>query len=220
MELLHIFRKYNTDKGTDHKYHVPYTENFEILRNKKINILEIGVRDCGSLRAWKEYFPNATIYGMDIDSDCLKYKKEGFNIYIGDQNNIDDLKKFNDILFDIIIDDGSHFTKHIVNTFRFMFNKNLKNNGIYVIEDLGCSYIKDFGKSFLTMSNPKGQDLNYEITNDRTDIINLFEDIHINMDINHWTKDREGYNPTGPVKQIYKKMVYYKDICFIYKESL
>ena len=217
MELEHIFKKHNTDKGTCHNYYVPYTENFESLRTKNINILEIGVRDCFSLRAWKEYFPNATIYGMDIDPTCIKYKNEGFNIIIGDQNNLDDLKKFNNILFDIIIDDGSHFTEHIVNTFKFMFNNNLKNNGIYVIEDLGCSYMKNYGNSYLTMSNPKGQHLNNQISNDRNDIINLFEEIHINMDINHWTKGREGYNLKGPVEQIYKKIVYYKDMCFIYK---
>ena len=41
--------------------------------------------------------------------------------------------------FDIIIDDGSHQSKHIISSFKFLFSY-LNNNGIYVVEDLQTSY--------------------------------------------------------------------------------
>tara|TARA_A100001515_G_scaffold144946_1_gene150869 strand:+ start:1087 stop:1743 length:657 start_codon:yes stop_codon:yes gene_type:complete len=217
MNLKKIFDKYGTDKSVHHEYYKPYEENFEYLRDKKINLLEIGIRDGNSLRAWKEYFPNGNIYGMDIHPSCIVMEKEGFNVVIGDQGLEDDLNKFGDTQFDIIIDDGSHFTKHIVKSFHHLFNKNLKSNGIYVVEDLGCTYIKEFEQTTSSMNNPKGQNLNTITQNDRSDIIKLIESIHVNMDLYKWGRGREGYNPNGPTKKLYQKFVSYTDILFVYK---
>ena len=36
-------------------------------RRHKVTKFIIGVKDGASLRMWKEYFPNAMIYGVDID---------------------------------------------------------------------------------------------------------------------------------------------------------
>ena len=87
MNLKKIFDKHGTDKSIYHEYYEPYEENFEHLRDKEINLLEIGIRDGNSLRAWKEYFPNSNIYGMDIDASCIVMEKEGFNVIIGNQGN-------------------------------------------------------------------------------------------------------------------------------------
>lgn len=217
MKLKKIFDKHGTDKSICHEYYEPYEENFEHLRDKKINLLEIGIRDGNSLRAWREYFSNGNIYGMDIHPSCIVMEEEGFNVVIGDQGLEDDLNKFGDTQFDIIIDDGSHFTKHIVKSFHHLFNKNLKSNGIYVVEDLGCSYIKEFGQTTKSMSNSKGQSLNAITQNDRSDIVKLIESIHINMDIHKWEKGREGYNPSGPTKKLYQKFASYTNILFVYK---
>jgi len=213
-----IFNKHKTDKSLYHDYHIPYSENLSKYENKEIKLLEIGVRDGCSLRAWKELFPKATIYGMDIDSSCKILEKEGFHIIIGNQNNKEYLDLFGNNQFDVIIDDGSHFNKHIINTFNHLFHKNLKPGGIYIIEDLGCSYIKEYGKDTKNMINPKGQNLNSEILNNRKDIVDFFEKIHVNMDLHKWKKNREGYNPNGPVKKYYKKIIYYTDIAVIYKQ--
>ena len=217
MNLKKIFDKHGTDKSIYHEYYEPYEENFEHLRDKEINLLEIGIRDGNSLRAWKEYFPNSNIYGMDIDASCIVMEKEGFNVIIGNQGNEEDLNKLGDKKFDIIIDDGSHFTKHMVKTFHHLFNKNLKSGGIYVIEDLGCSYIKNYGATTSSMSNPKGQNLNVEMQNSRKDIQELIESIHVNMDVHGWSRGREGYNPNGPVKKLYQRFVSYTDIFFVHK---
>jgi len=55
---------------------------------------------------------------------------------------------------DIIIDDGSHVPEHQINTFNFLFDKMLKNGGIYIIEDIECNYW-----------NPKNTIYGYEVGN-------------------------------------------------------
>ncbi len=42
-------------------------------------------------------------------------------------------------VYDIIIDDGSHLNADIIKTFQFFYSR-LAPGGIYVIEDLHCSY--------------------------------------------------------------------------------
>mgnify|MGYP000120825753 FL=1 len=76
-------------------------------------VLEIGVQTDRSVKMWEEYFPNAEIYGLDIDKSCKEYEKGRIKIIIGDQNSQACLEKLpND--FDIIIDDGSHIEKHVI----------------------------------------------------------------------------------------------------------
>ena len=36
-------------------------------------------------KTWKEYFSNAQIYGLDIDSGCKKHEEDRVNIVIGSQ---------------------------------------------------------------------------------------------------------------------------------------
>ena len=45
---------------------------FPLLRDSKINILEIGIENGDSLRIWREYFSKANICGVDIDKKILK----------------------------------------------------------------------------------------------------------------------------------------------------
>jgi demethylmacrocin O-methyltransferase len=42
-------------------------------------------------------------------------------------------------LVDIVIDDGSHINKHVINAFKILFPK-LSSGGLYVIEDTETSY--------------------------------------------------------------------------------
>jgi len=115
-----------------------------------LNLLEIGTRWGGSIWAWREYFPNAKIYGLDIDTDALKYSDgdpvNGVKIYSGDQMDLDLLEKINEEAggFDIIIDDGGHTMEQQITSFNFLFPK-LHNNGIYVVEDMTTSYWPAFG---------------------------------------------------------------------------
>ena len=49
--------------------------------------MEIGVYHGNSLKVWKDYFPNAEIYGIDIDPSCKKFEDERTKIIICDQND-------------------------------------------------------------------------------------------------------------------------------------
>ena len=58
--------KYGTDKG-DYKSYVDlfYEEYFYRLKDKKINLLEIGFRHGASLYLWSKYFKKGAILGLD-----------------------------------------------------------------------------------------------------------------------------------------------------------
>ncbi len=110
-------------------------------------ILEIGVSQGGSLEMWKNYFGNkATIYGIDINPKCLEMEKEGFNIFIGSQSDRKFLKevKMHIPPIDILIDDGGHTMVQQITSFEELFDC-IKDDGIYLCEDLHTSYWASFG---------------------------------------------------------------------------
>jgi hypothetical protein len=123
-----------------------YDFNFRDLRNTaNLRILEIGVQGGGSLGMWREYFKDAYIVGMDIDPTCKQWERDGIHIAIGDQGDEETLQIEHDHgPFDIVIDDGGHTMKQQLTTFNVLFPK-LRDNGIFVIEDLHTSYWPAFG---------------------------------------------------------------------------
>jgi len=140
MEQLGI--RHLCDKIIMNKYHIFYEKYFFDFKDKNINILEIGVGDKKSMNMFLEYFPKCKYYGIDISKD--NEKSERYEIIKGDQNDINFLNKIidNTPSFDIIIDDGSHFSKHQLTSFNFLFKK-LNKNGIYIIESIETSYWKN-----------------------------------------------------------------------------
>ena len=149
LSLKEIGKKFPTNKN-DYGFLDIYEKYFEKLRNKKLNILEIGVDKGDSLRLWKEYFINSKICGIDIDKK--DFVIQDVEIIQGDQNDkilLDELaKKYGK--FDIIIDDGSHVSKHIINSFNLLFD-HLSQDGLYIVEDLQTSYIPRYGGSRLNL---------------------------------------------------------------------
>jgi cephalosporin hydroxylase len=116
-------------------------------KGKPIKMLEIGVQNGGSLEIWKKYLPqNSEIHGVDINKKCTQLKfSEGISFHLGsaaDKNFME--KTFSDIQFDLILDDGSHVCKEVIQTFEHLFPK-IKNGGCYVIEDMCTSYWKEYG---------------------------------------------------------------------------
>ena len=54
--------------------------------------------------------------------------------------------------FDLIIDDGSHRSSHMISSFNWLFAEGLKESGIYFVEDLHANYWpawRDTRRSFL-----------------------------------------------------------------------
>lgn len=147
MKLIKAAQK--KQKGTlykDRHYFEVYDFHFKPLLNKKINLLEIGVANGGSLWMWKEYFKNSSIYGIDLNPECEQWEGQNVHINIGDQGNIGFLKDIGKRVgkFDIIIDDGSHMMNHQIISFNTLFHF-LKDGGIYILEDLGTSYWPRYG---------------------------------------------------------------------------
>ena len=66
MDLINIGKKHPTSKNVSGFIEL-YQKYFADFKDKKINILEIGIGDGDSLRIWREYFVNANICGIDID---------------------------------------------------------------------------------------------------------------------------------------------------------
>lgn len=121
-----------------------YDDVFSSFSQKSINFLEIGVSNGGSLEIWAKYFKNAThLVGCDINPNCqiLHYEDPRTSVVIGDANSDYVQNKISGISsnFDIIIDDGSHHSSDIVKSFARYFHL-LANDGVYVVEDICCSY--------------------------------------------------------------------------------
>lgn len=143
MNLDELAIKHRTDKSSKvHNYTEHYQQYFEPIRNEPLKILEIGVQSGASLRMWKEYFPNAEIFGYDY-YDCQPYEEHRIKLIRGAQDDVvalEELQKHG--VFDIIIDDGSHKNMDILICFEYLFPK-IAPGGIYIIEDLSVCYWGD-----------------------------------------------------------------------------
>ena len=125
-----------------------YDRLFNAYRKQNISMLEVGVQNGGSLEVWSKYFLNAMkIVGCDVNPDCAKLSFDDPRIafVLGDANDPDVQAKVltQSPTYDIIIDDGSHTSTDIVTTFSKYFPA-VKIGGLFVVEDLHCSYFQDF----------------------------------------------------------------------------
>ena len=149
--LNELFNHYGSDKGTiinhpyskkgekitGHSFGDFYEKFFFKFKDDKFNFLEIGTWKGASLAAFKKYFINAIIYGIDRNYK-IQYKSNKLKYYNCDTTDNSDLrnieKKFGNIKFRIIIDDGSHFLNDIIHNLKFFF-RFVESGGLYVIED-------------------------------------------------------------------------------------
>ncbi len=131
---------YNTDKIHIHKFLDFYISVFEKLPNhENLNILEIGIYDGESLRMWRDLFPNSNVYGIDINEHSI-FSEERITCFKCSQVDFDRFDiLFQNVQFDIIIDDGGHFPRHQLDSLKYMFPKYLKSGGVYIEEDICTS---------------------------------------------------------------------------------
>ena len=137
----------NADKVYEHGYDNIYPIFLESLRDQEFNMLEIGVNEGSSMNLWGEYFEHSKIYGVDIDSE---WSNERCTTYKFDQSNPEDLKQIVKTIpkCKFIIDDGSHVPYHQIITFNELFNNLLEYGGVYIIEDIECSYWRSDSKIY------------------------------------------------------------------------
>jgi cephalosporin hydroxylase len=152
-DLFKIFVKYGTDKHIN-RYAPLY---YAILRDRREHVrslLEVGIGTMipgvhssmvgyaqdgyapgGSLRAWRDYLPNATITGMDVQPDT-QVTGERIETLLCDST---DEARVRAVLgnrqFDVVIDDGSHADTDQLATLRHLYPR-VNPGGLYVIEDI------------------------------------------------------------------------------------
>lgn len=155
-----------TDKSTlTHCYLDNYEKYLAPLREKEFVLLELGVGNGSSIKMWREYFPNARIFGIDINADCA-----GEGIFIGSQNDKDFL---NNVLAEIgtvnvLIDDCSHEGWRTIDTFKYLFPK-ISEGGLFFVEDCATFYNNHYSGEFES--------------NGRSKVYNFFIDLAYHVDI-------------------------------------
>lgn len=146
--LCKLGKKYQTNKSSINisGHRSSYTSFFSILfsslRDKKINIAEIGIEKNASIKLWRAYFKRAFIHGFEYDKNKIKNAKKDklkntcfHEINVHKKNSISSAFEKSRIKYDIIIDDSTHIfddqIRVIKNSYKF-----LKTNGIMIIEDI------------------------------------------------------------------------------------
>jgi len=140
--LCEIMRRRGSDKSTWHNYTRVYHPMFKEMIGKRISIFELGIatNPGSSLRAWKEYFIDARVFGADIDREIL-FEEEGIKTFYCDQTDQSSIRQMwsreelREEMFDIIIDDGLHEYDANITFLESSLHK-LKKGGIYIIEDM------------------------------------------------------------------------------------
>jgi hypothetical protein len=162
--LAELCDKYGSDKGeiktTGHPYPWP-SHTYADFMNSRFGHCRESIRrlfECGlgtnnpnlpssmgaqgrpgaSLRVWRDYFPNAMIFGADIDANIL-FEEERIKTYHFDQTSkdtIDELWRQIGISdFQLMIDDGLHKFEAGACLFENSISR-LAPNGYYIIEDV------------------------------------------------------------------------------------
>lgn len=158
--LCEIMARQGSDKSPLHKSISHHNQSvfqsilFDKIRNDPIRIFELGLgtnnpnipstmgikgHPGASLHGWAEQFPNASVFGADIDKDIL-FQTERIQTFQCDQTNPTSIQELwsQSVLeqpFELIIEDGLHTLDANVCFFENSIHK-LANGGFYIIEDI------------------------------------------------------------------------------------
>lgn len=149
--LAELFNHYGSDKADSfHCYHHLYGAILErplsisaiaeigLGTNNEAKVSNMGKdgKPGASLRAFRDFAPNAQILGADIDRDILFTESRITTAFV-DQTNPHTLEVLSRLMLpcDLIVDDGLHAPHANLNTLSFAL-KHLKPGGWAVIEDI------------------------------------------------------------------------------------
>jgi len=156
--LCEIAFKYRTDKCPQifHTYTPFY---YELLKDKKHfkKVLELGIGTVhtmrhtdnylpgASLRMWRDFFPEAHIYGVDYEPSVI-FQEDRINTFLANTTNEEQMKKVIEEIgsnIDLVIDDGPHHTPYQILTAKMLMPL-LKKDVIYIIEDVrACRQVRN-----------------------------------------------------------------------------
>lgn len=129
------FERHGTDKAS-HGYAEFYAAH---LPENPRSILEIGVKDGASFKAWRDLFPDAFIVGIDLFQEYPRpdHLQDSNTKFIkANQCDWRHLEQLRDNNFDVIIDDGSHNARDQMITFFGLAHAGCH----YFIEDTHCNF--------------------------------------------------------------------------------
>lgn len=165
---------YGTDKGQvrqgstpnlSHTYSDFYASLYSHCRRGVLSVFECGIGTTdpqipstmgpngspgASLRVWRDYFPNAEIFGADIDRNVLfaENRITTFHVNQLDPSSISNMWQQIPVDgFDLMIDDGLHTFEGGTTLFLHSIYK-LASHGIYVIEDVYPSDLVRYAEFF------------------------------------------------------------------------
>ena len=140
--------QYDTDKSVNDHYLRVYADLLQGRTQDNLAIMELGVFKAGSLYMWRDYLPNSTIVGLDISPVEISDETGRIHFYQGEQQDAELLDRIQRESapegFDLIVDDASHVGEFTRLSFWHLYENHLRPGGIYVIEDWGCSYWKNY----------------------------------------------------------------------------
>lgn len=150
-ELKALLDKYGSDKAGAHDYHLLYgallgdpsriqqileigmgTNNTDVISNMG----SLG-RPGASLRAFRDFLPNALVFGADVDERIL-FEEDRIKTFPVDQTSVASLVSLGTSMkseFDLIIDDGLHAPHANLKTLAFACER-VRIGGWVVIEDI------------------------------------------------------------------------------------
>ena len=147
-DLCRLGVKHPTDKSPynesdslhKHPYTAVYNLLFSYMRYNPIVLGEIGILDNMSMKCWREYFPNATLYGYEYSEMRLhKALSDKLSNAVYSKMDVKDVESIQEglqsTMFDIIIEDSTHeFNDQI--RFANIAYKHIKPGGFLIIEDI------------------------------------------------------------------------------------
>lgn len=143
MTLGCLFTKYGSDKDTHHSYGDFYDEILAPYRETATAVLEIGILGGGSLRAWRDWFAAAWVYGVDHHADLVdEHRVASFRADSTDPGQMAAVAP--GVEFDVVVDDGCHWFPEQRATWENLWPR-VKPGGVYVVEDVqNDNWIEEF----------------------------------------------------------------------------
>ena len=162
-DLNYLFEYFNSDKGekfTDqyvqpakkkstiieaHGYAKFYEKFFFLIKDEKINIMEIGSFYGNASAALFFYFKNANLFAADIFPDLFKYKSNRVKSIYVDSGKSEKIKSEIldlNISFKVIIEDASHTLKDQIISLFLLFPI-IQSGGYFVVEELDFPETRD-----------------------------------------------------------------------------
>ncbi len=130
-----LFTHYGSDKDTTHSYGPVYDALFAPVRESVRLALELGVGGGGGLRALRDYFPGATVLGLDADPSRL-FGEDRIRTYVGRQSYAAELLTLPVVgPLDVVIDDAGHAFAEQLFSWRAVAAEP-RPGGLYCIEDV------------------------------------------------------------------------------------